>query len=348
MTSIGKSNTLRITSSAAKGRTICLVLTDSLHVDDDAIVLVYRDGENPTWSRHLLDFDVVDVCSTPPSASVSEFVCVASSGEAIFVLPDPVVERINEVGNYERIGTGTGMLSAIRPIDGRLVAMGRGGQVYGRTDAGAWSRLATTYPIEEHADDHINLSTGAKGLSNGTLAFGGMSVPNTDDGGERARLLIAGDMDAYKRALRKIRRYYGTLWVLAQGGWTKLQLQSDAPVTDTIHVPKHGLYVSTSAGAVYRIESEDEIETIYSNSSPTDIPDLSTWEGRLIIVHSGALVAHGFAPDSDVTIDTPPDFQMMMDLHSNEHATWLVDARGFAKWTGDGWQEIRIPAALMR
>jgi hypothetical protein len=349
MTSIAKNKTMRITSSAATGRSICLVLTDSVDVDDDTIVLIHRSGEEPAWSRLLVNFDVVDVCPTPaPLQKIAEYVCVASTGEAIFLAHEPIVERINEPTNFERIGIGTGMLSAIRAMGERLFSTGRGGQAYVRTETAQWVPAAATFPIEEYRDDHINLSAGAMGPGANTMTFGGTSVPDTGDGGERARLLIAGDMDAYKRALRKIRRNYGTLWMLRDNKWIKVPLPTEAVITDLLTDPGHGVFASTSSGSVSRISSEDEIETIYSSATPRDITDLSVWDRRLVILHSDELVAHDFVPASEVTLASPEDFKMMTNFHSNEDVTWLVDGRGLAQWSGSDWQEIRIPPALIR
>jgi len=346
MPSITSNDDLRIFGSASWGASVCLALKDFTSGDSKALVLIYDPIAAPVWRRIDLPFDVVDVACAPDEArDRCDYLALASTGEAIYLSEPPVVERINAEGIFRQIEAGKGMLSAFCEIDGRLFALGRGGQAY-FLSGGAWHVLSSTFPLEADPTDHVNFLCGGKAADAATLYFGGFSLPQVKNIADLSQLMFSDPRAFVERARREVRKMYGTLWRFEDGAWIKFNLETSTQITSFLRLGE-SLFCSTAGGLVGRIISADEFEEIYSRPDQRKAAGLYWWDGKLIILVDNEIVALDLARDQQDALPVPPGFDAMERLHVGGNDVWLVDWLGVARWNGTDWDEVSIPRRLL-
>lgn len=347
MPSIGSKNDLRIFASASLGPSICLALKDFTAGDGDSIILIYEPGAAEAWRRIELPFDVVDVTCTPDELRTrSNYMALASTGEAIFLFDPPEPERINPEGTFQVVAPGKGMLSAFENIRGELFALGRGGQVY-RRDA-SWMPLSSTFPMEADATDHVSfVAGGAYGDPDG-LCFGGFATPQLENFDEVADLLLSDPDSFLDRIDNEVRPIYGTLWLFESGQWIKMEMPTSAEITSFLRRDSGHLFFSTDQGFVGRIISVSQIEEAYSWSDRRKVVRLFVWDGRFIVLLGNEIVALDVDHKTEDSLPVSRGFDDLCNLHPVGQHVWLVDGRGLARWNGADWDEVTIPQRLLR
>jgi hypothetical protein len=347
MPSITPKNDLRIFASASWGTSLCLALKDFTSGDGESLVFIHEPGAARAWRRIDLPFDVMDVACAPEEArGRCDYLALASTGEVIYLSEPPVAERVNAEGVFRQIEPGKGMLSAFCEIDGRLFALGRGGQAY-VFSGDAWLPLSSTFPLEADPSDHVNFLCGEKAAGSTALYFGGFSLPQVKNIADLSQLMFSDPRAFVERARREVRKMYGTLWRFEGGAWTKFNLETSTQITSFLRLGER-LFFSTAGGLAGRIVSADEIEEIYSRTDQRNIAGLYWWDGRLIILVDNEIVALDLASGQQDALPVPPGFDAMKGLHVGSNDVWLVDWRGIARWNGTDWEEVPIPRALLR
>lgn len=349
MPSIGNKHTLRIFASASDGPTVCLALKDFEAGDGDSLVLIHSPGTVEVWRRIELPFDVMDVALAPdPQRREAAYMALASTGEAITLTDPPVVTRVNPEGVFQQIEPGKGMLSAFDIANGALLALGRGGQAFYFTEGGDWQPVSAVPPLEDDPTDHINF------LCAGTRAdgayFGGVSEPQRKNFDELVRLLEAGDTAGVASRLKSERRRknYGTLWLLTEGVWRKVDLPASGTVTNLFEWEGGRLFLSTNNGLVAEIIAADQMEELYVSGEPKEVADLVGWQGRPMVVLSDEIIALDLKAATSESLPVPDGFEALQNLHPDGDRAWLVDWRGLARWNGSAWEEVQIPRAILR
>ncbi|GLS31133.1 hypothetical protein SAMN04488498_12440 [Mesorhizobium albiziae] len=349
MPSITDKNTLRIFASASDGPTVCLALKDFEAGDGDSLVLIHSPGAAEVWRRIELPFDIMDVALTSdPQRRQATYMALASTGEAVVLTDPPVVSRVNAEGVFRVIEPGKGMLSALNIAGGSLLALGRGGQAYRFGSEDGWQAVSPVPPLEDNPTDHINfLCAGAS--AGGGLYFGGVSEPQTKSFDEIVALLTRGDVEGFaNRIITDVRRNYGTLWLLAEGAWRKVDLPASGTVTNLFEWEGGRLFLSTNSGLVAEIVAADQVEELYVSGEPKEVADLVGWQGQPMVVLTDEIVTLDLEAGTSENLPVPDGFEALQNLHPDGDRAWLVDWLGLARWNGSDWGEVEIPRALLR
>ena len=349
MPSITDKKTLRIFASASDGPTVCLALKDFGTGDGDSLVLIHSPGAAEAWRSIELPFDVMDVALTPGAEQQgARYMALASTGESIFLADPPVVTRVNAEGVFRVIEPGKGMLSAFDVAGGSLLALGRGGQAYRFRSADGWQAVSPVPPLEDDPTDHINFLCAGASVG-GELYFGGVSEPQTKSFDDIVALLTRGDAEGFaNRIITDVRRNYGTLWLLAESAWRKIDLPASGAVTNLFEWVGGRLFLSTNRGLVAEIVAADQVEERYVSGEPKEVADLVRWQGRLTVVLTDEIVAIDLEAGTSESLPVPDGFEALQNLHPGGDRAWLVDWRGLARWNGSDWDEVDIPRALLR
>ena len=349
MPSITSRQKLRIFASASTGSTICLALKDFEAGDADSVVLIYTPRSPQAWQRIEIPFDVMDLARLPQPNDGADYIALASTGEAIVLASQPRIERINPEGTFRFIEPGKGMLSAFSQLGVKLLALGRGGQVYQRGDAASWQAMSDIYPVEDDPTDHINFLCAAAHSKEGALLFGGSAQPQTRSFDDITQSLLRGDIEGFSRQIMTdVRPTYGTLWRLKAGQWSKVDIPFSGTVTGLKTVLERRVLLSTNFGLVAEIVNIDQLENIYAHTEAKNISMLTAWDNRTIVLFDDEIVSLDLIAGTDEALPVPPGFEALQQLHAEGDDIWLVDWRGLARWSGSGWEEVIIPQALLR
>lgn len=283
----------------------------------------YREGANPPWNYFDLPATISDATFFSPkqeagasvTAATPAFVFLTEEGDVMH-LPigrEAVTERIAGSGLWSDDSEGWGAMVAIAQIGSRLHACGGGGQVYRRSQSGAWEHIDAGLLRSKTDKDGISLKAIA-GADEQEVYVGGWRA-NVNDG-----VLFCWDGRQWKAVAH------------------------DIAEISSIHVEREdSVWACGRNGTLLHGNHMDGFKDVSEQDDVRSYVDVVSYGGEIFLASETGLYVHADGVTRRVRTGLDPEYADGHALKVVDGVLWSIGYADIARFDGTDWERIAFP-----
>lgn len=355
---------LRAGCALAPGR-FCIAVGDMQADDPFSIILRFDEGLDPPWRRSDVAANIVDLAASPHRDG-SGYIAVGDEGD-VFDLADPlappVVSTIARAGVSSEGADGSGPITGLATLAGRLHAFGASGQLYQQAEDGTWHPLPEAAAVAPRA--RIAALTQA---DDGATLMVGTIAPDFWEPGEalereQMAAAMAGDLDRFETLARQAEEWaanagrggvatgFAALRRAGSDDWRRIDVGTPAELRDVMWDAPYFRVVG-AAGTVLKIDTAGTVEHLTSGADRFhDLTGITRFDGKIVTGSDFALHQWGrsgllpFDPALPVEASGPAQ---PIRVQAVADTLFVFDARyGVYRLSGTRWERLAIPPRLL-
>lgn len=309
---------LQFEAAVAVARThLFLACSDSQdRFNDFARLCRYREGTDPAW--HFFDLPTTIADGTrfqQRQGAEPVFVFLSKEGDVMHLPPggEAITERIVGSGLWRDDSEGWGYMTAIAQIGGHLHACGGGGQVYRRSEAGAWGHM--DLGLLQGKGDKDDLSLAAIAGPNAQEVYVGGWRSNVNDG-----VLFCGN----------------------KHGWTPMA--SSFASISSIHVESDdSIWACGRRGTVLHGNRVDGFKDVSEIDDTRSYVDIASYDGQIFLATETGLYLHANGKAQRIRTGLDPDHSDGHILQVVDGMLWSIGYADIVRFDGTRWERIAFP-----